>query len=754
MTSMPEGDKISFSDAGRGRSREVVLTEEIFRAYRDARNSKKWPERTIDSDKFYNGHQWLAGDIDAVVKRGESPFVQNETKRIIDGKISKLTANSPKFATTPREDADVGMSRVASMLMDWHWQQSGGNLQLDRGLHHWSHRGGVAWLFSWYDPQADAGRGEVFTKVIEDPLDVYCDPNSKDVLARDAQHLIVKRVLTEKQCLEFWPRQKGRITSAIHLQPGENVENSTEYAYRDRAGDTSGPPLGQQSDDQYHKRYLILERYTPIRVPYVRIFHEGEEKIFSEEEVSAFWQGVAYVIDDGEEQQAAILGEAHDEARQTYEHFGGQGQPITFHLEPTEDGDAVPVAGDETADSVPDSTVIISPIPRNELRDQVIEVPYSERRYRRVTSIGPVGISLQLDNTILPYDQFVLTPVFNGFNGNPFPTDDVDQVRELQQQINFKNQKINKHLATSAGPKVFAPIGAFNQDPTAEDKIASPGMEVIYYDSNQGELKFWEPQALAAELYLSVERDIKSMERILSTYEFQFGDSSSAHQTAAGTLALDQFANRRSGGDLRKIESALSWHGQLVMQMYQRHITSEKVIRLVNPSIGQDETVYINYDDLSREAHRINDITVGKYDVKVVAGSTLPDNRFALADFYIQLFQLGAIDQEELLKKLEVFDVEALLARSSERAQLRQAVEQLQEEVKRLQGDMQTADRELRVADRRVSGEKFKSRLDQIENKAEADRQLAAARFGDAIKEQKQRLSQNGSTSGKSSNRE
>ena len=134
----------------------------------------------------------------------------------------------------------------------------------------------------------------------------------------------------------------------------------------------------------------------------------------------------------------------------------------------------------------------------------------------------------------------------------------------------------------------------------------------------------------------------------------------------------------------------------------------------------------------------MNDITIGKYDVIVVSGSTLPSNRYAELEFYMDAFQKGLIDRQEVLKKTEVFDMEGVLQRIDMIAQLQQQVKQQEEQIKSLKGDMQSRDREAVNLKKRVEVEKFKGDLDSISNKAKAAGTLYDKRLDDSLATVKQ----------------
>ena len=128
----------------------------------------------------------------------------------------------------------------------------------------------------------------------------------------------------------------------------------------------------------------------------------------------------------------------------------------------------------------------------------------------------------------------------------------------------------------------------------------------------------------------------------------------------------------------------------------QQLYTTRKIFRVVQPNNSLSEYV-INkqlVDDKSGEIEVVNNITVGKYDAVYVAGSTLPSNRYAELEFYMDAYKNGIIDRQEVLKKTEVFDMEGVMQRTDIIAQMQQKLEQSGEEIKKLKGDLQTRDRE------------------------------------------------------------
>jgi hypothetical protein len=191
---------------------------------------------------------------------------------------------------------------------------------------------------------------------------------------------------------------------------------------------------------------------------------------------------------------------------------------------------------------------------------------------------------------------------------------------------------------------------------------------------------------------------------------------------------MDEFGQRRIKSRRDDMEQVLNQVAIVAIPLIQQLYTEEKIIRLIQPNNITQET-QINqavYDEFTGdEIGKINDITVGMYDIVVVAGSTLPSNRWALLDTYMQMFQAGLIDQTEVLKKTEIVDAEGVLERMSMINQLQSQISSLVEENKKLSGDLQTAERESVHAKKRVEVEKFKTDL----HKSSTDKRVEVEKF-------------------------
>jgi len=321
-------------------------------------------------------------------------------------------------------------------------------------------------------------------------------------------------------------------------------------------------------------------------------------------------------------------------------------------------------------------------------------------------------------------------------------------VKGLQQYINKVRSLIMSHAASSTNPKILLPTGSVDLV-EFEEKWNMAGSVAIEIDMDEGVLPII-PQMpqLPTALYQNEQQAKSDIDHQLGLFELMQGNSSAAPQTYKATIALDEFGQRKIRSKLMDIEGGLRRMALVAIPLMQQLWTSEKIARVVQPNNSITEYA-INkrmYDDKSNEIEVMNDITRGTYDVIVVAGSTLPTNRFAQLEFYMDAYEKGLIDRQEVLKKTEIFDSEGVLMRMDEIGQLQQQLEQATDTISDMEGDIQTKDRELSHLQKRVETEKFKSDLSSQKTKLEASGEIFKARLQDALKEVRKE-SKSGNTS-------
>ena len=706
---------------------EVQLSQELFREYSSSR--EMWAVKFQEALEFRAGAQWTNEEKDILESRGQAPIVVNRIHPIVETAKSLLTYNSPQFRSTAREDSDRSTAKVFSDLFAWVWDQSTGNEELKKVIDDY-YVGGMGVVNCYQDPMADMGKGEVYIKSIN-PLDVYIDPNAKDVYARDAAHILVAKHLTDEQAMQLYPDFMDIIMDASSHQA-----DNEDYPTTDLAA-TEGQIFKGDDDNIYHTKRKFIERYTKELHCYYNVFEpfSNEEFLFTEEEYDAYTS--KYYIRlrkiTGEE---VILSDdgAIEEMMKVLQEVG-----TTFHFELPEpeidaDGTVIPqdpvmMPGTEDEDAIPGSTTTIIPTTVGELigLEKIVSNKIEKCCVALTVSVG----DNLLYQRVLPVEEYPIVPLMNIHHRNPFPESDVRLFRPLQEYINKIRSLIIAHASTSTNVKLLIPRGSADIR-MIEEEWGRAGTSVIEFDAELGAPIVAGPVPLPNELYKN-EADAKyDLEYGFGIFELMQGSTANAPSTYRGTLVVDEFGQRRIKSRRDDVENFLNEVAKVAVPLMQQLYTEEKVVRIVQPNGLEKEERFNFYKEMENgQVAKFNDVGVGKYDIRVVAGSTLPTNRMALLATYQEMYQAGLIDQVEVLKKSELVDVEGVLERAGQMKQMQQQMMAMEEELKKVKGDLQTATREELHAKKRLEVEKFSSGLDKVRNRAEAATTMYQTRLAD-----------------------
>tara|TARA_R100000234_G_scaffold13203_1_gene7348 strand:+ start:7262 stop:9562 length:2301 start_codon:yes stop_codon:yes gene_type:complete len=711
---------------------EVQETRELWTQYNSSR--EPWAQKFQESIEFRAGAQWTKEQQEALEQRGQAAIVVNRIHPIVETAKALLTYNSPQFRATGREDSDRDTAKVFSDLFQYIWQISQGDLELKQAIDDY-YVGGMGALMVYQDPDADMGKGEVKLKAVN-PLDLYIDPNSKDKFCRDAAHIIYASYMTDEAATQMYPEFEDIIKDSA-----EEPEASDDYPITNLAK-TVDQVFPGDVEDRAHTVRRYLERYTREVHPYYNVYEPFSEREFlydyDEFEVynSRLYVRVRKVT--GEE-TIVWQDEAVEELLQVIEQ---EGALFHFALPPMQldpnTGQPIPqnpirVPGEEGPNAIPGSTTALIPITPEELKG-LNKLTCNEVEVPRIKMVVSVGDSL-LYERVLPVEDYPIVPIMNVHLRTPFPESDVRIYRPLQEYINKIRSLIIAHASTSTNVKLLIPRGSVDKR-QVEEEWGRAGTSVIEFDAELGAPIVAGPVPLPNELYKN-EADAKSdLEYGFGIYELMQGGGKGAPSTYRGTIVVDEFGQRRIKSRRDDIEDMLNQVGSIAVPLMQQLYTEDKVIRLVQPN-GEETTQRFNFfkEMENGDVVKYHDIGVGRYDIQVVSGSTLPTNRMALLNTYMQMYQMGLIDQTEVLKKSELVDIDGVMGRAGQMQQMMQQMQAMQEELKKVKGDLQTAQREEVHAKKRLEVEKFSSKLDKVSNRADMASSLFQARLGDQQKQ-------------------
>jgi len=682
-----------------------------------------WSNQAMEDDEFRNSQQWKSGHASALEKRAQSPIVDNVVHPAVEQAKALLTANKPKFQSTGRDDSDTKVGRIFADIMSYIWDKSNGAVEIKQVIDDYYVKG-MGVIQAYVDPMLDFGRGEVCIHSI-DPLDVYIDPNSRDTFCRDASDIIIARLFTEEQLKQLYPKvnTSDMVTSANDRYPAVSRHSGLDQQ------------IGPTTNDSYAnevKFYEVIDRYQKVKLNYFHMMDTltGEEYILNKDDENTYREQPAIKMTNAEGETYVTEKSSVTELIGVFEATGG----IYHFMQDPQTGQPTIMPGPEHPEAIPNSGHQIEVIKKDQLIEMGIIISNSVKvdRIKRILCAG----GKLLYNYVMDIDNYPVVTLMNRHNRNPYPMSDVRFVKPIQEYINKITSLIIAHASSSTNTKLLIPRGSMNRK-QLEEEWARAGTGVIEFDPELGTPIVAGPIPLPNELYKNREDAKTSIYHILGIHPLQHGDPSAAPSTYKGTVAIDEYAQRRIKSKLDDIDEALNQIGKIIVQLIQQTYTDEKVVRIMKPDGRMTETVMNQpiYDDFTNEIiGRVNDVTIGSYDLIVVSGSTLPSNRWARFDYYMQLFQSGIIDAQEVLEQTEVADTEGVMQRTSIIQQQQQMIEQLQEQLKNTKGDLQTAQRESTHDRKRVEIEKFKTKLNSTSNKNESAQRLFEARLTDELK--------------------
>jgi hypothetical protein len=313
-----------------------------------------------------------------------------------------------------------------------------------------------------------------------------------------------------------------------------------------------------------------------------------------------------------------------------------------------------------------------------------------------------VGDDVFLYERMLPISEYPIVPIPYMYTGTPYPLSAVMPLIGKQQEIN-KSHQIMLHNANLASNLRWMYEEGSVPEEEWEQYSSAPGALLKY---RQG---FAPPTpVLPAPInnaFFSIVQEGKSdAEYISGVPSAMMGFTQEQPETYRGLLANDEFGTRRLKSWMSSIvEPCLEHLGRVFQQMSQKHYTIDKVFRIVQPEAGQKEggeekEQRINipiYNDYGKEIGKWLDYNSASFDVRIVAGTTMPINRWALIEEYFRWFQAGLIDDIAMIAETDIRGKKQIIERKSLYAQLQGQVQQMQESLKDREGTIETLERQL-----------------------------------------------------------
>tara|TARA_R100000278_G_scaffold57097_1_gene47068 strand:+ start:11 stop:2170 length:2160 start_codon:yes stop_codon:yes gene_type:complete len=618
------------------------------------------------------------------------------------------TAQQPRWQAIGAEGSDVDVAAVFSDMADFIWYNSDGSSLYANAINDCITKS-IGYLMVSVDTDQDHGMGEVVIQNPE-PFDVYVDPKSRDMMFKDAAYILIKKLLPKNHLMKTYPAYKAKIKKAAGNQDSEDYfteksldKDQKDFTYKDiDYSDSIDPQTGE------HEELVdFYELYEKIKVAYMNVFYRTPP---STEVLKAIGNQVKVKIAEMQQEMEVQLMEQQSKMQEAVQK--GDMLEARFELEMKKAQEQMEkqlqVAQQEfqsqlVAEQSKMENMIVSEkefksMMKSEVfaKSLVNAVKFYGTRIKQTVVVG----DKTLYDRVLPekITEFPLVPFHFKWTGTPYPISAVSPLIGKQRELNKAHQIMVHNASLGSSLRWVHEEGSIDTDHW-EQYSSSPGALLPIRPGSTAPTPI-QPAPLSNAFFSIVQEGKGDMEYLAGIYGAMQGDVSAQHETYRGMLAMDEYGTRRVKQWMKNsIEPALKQLGLLVMQYSQSLYTANKVFRVVQPNALQGEKeVEINvpmYNDLGEAVGKFNDYSSAKFDVRIIAGSTLPINRWAYLDELKQLMQLGVIDDIAVLSETDVRNKEKIAQRKSLYSQMQSKIQGMEETLKDKEGTIETLERQL-----------------------------------------------------------
>ena len=691
------------------RKSNKVKANENHQLWRRANTAQrdKWNFVSQQGYDFYLNEQLSTEEKDALRDSGMPDFIINRITPVIEIMKYFVTANNPKWKAVGAEGSDADVAQVHSDIAEYCWYLSNGkslysNVILD------SLTKGIGYFMVDVDQNADMGKGEVVFRRVE-PFDVFVDPMSRDFLFRDASYIIIRKNMSKTQLKLLLPEHSAKIEKAAGSSDVRSF-SKTDFGDRDSiiSEDVDSTYKADGSDDEVLPFY---ECYKKIKVPFYNVLLKVPP---SEEEMAEIQKNVQIQLQEFQaeitvqiEEKNAELDEAvqrgeiiEERANLEKEKFQKEAQNSISQME-MQLTSQMQEAASRTETSIvsePEYKILTE---NPQIANQILEAnKFFQTRIELTCSVGEETF---LYEYVLPIPDYPLVPFPYMYTGTPYAMSAVVPLIGKQQEVN-KSHQIMIHNANLASNLRWMYQEGSVPEEEWEKYSSAPGALLKYRQGFEPPTPV-QPAAINNAFYTIAQEGKGDMEYISGIHSSMMGNTKEQPETYRGLLANDEYGTRRIKAWMTNIvEPCLEHLGKVFKEVAQQTYTVNKVFRIVQPEAGQsaeqaqEKDVEINipiYNDYGEAIGKWMDYETSRFDIRVIAGASMPLNRWALLEEYFRWFQAGLIDDIAMLAETDIRGKKQVAKRKSLYSQLQSQLASLEESMKDKEGTIETLERQL-----------------------------------------------------------
>ena len=671
---------------------------------------RQWENVNQKGYEFAHDEQLSEEERQALEDQGMPTFTINRILPVVEMLNFYATANNPRWQARGVEGSDSSLAAVVSDLSDYIWGRSEGSTLYSNAVNDCITKG-IGYLLVTIDKDADEGMGEVTLQQPE-PFDIFVDPKSRDMLFRDAAFIMIRKVLPKNHLMSLFPDHKRKISQASSDENYQRTFSTRPMGDRDQKlftfnDSVDGADQGILPEGEMDNLVEFFEVYEKIKVKYINMFYRVPPDAKRLKEIKD--QCDVMVQEMAQEMQVSMM-EQQQQMQQAVE--AGEMLPQRFELEmqkaqnlmqqqleayQQECMSALQAEASKTENVIiTEKEFKIMEADPKFARNILETVPFYNTRIKQTCVAG----DKILYESVLPegITEYPLVPFHFKWTGTPYPISAVSPLIGKQKEINKAHQIMVHNASLGSSLRWMYEEGSI--DPDIWEKYASsPGALLPIRPGVERPTPVM-PAPLSSAFFQIVQMGKSDMEYLAGIYSSMMGDSAGSAETYRGMLALDEYGTRRIKQWMStSMEPALKHLGEIIINFAQATYSAHKRFRIVQPSAIQDgKTQEINvpiYNDLGEAIGKSMDITALKFDIKVIAGSTMPINRWAYLEELKQLLQFGVVDDIAVLAETDIKNKDQIVKRKSMYAQLQGQLEQLSEALKDREGTIETLERQL-----------------------------------------------------------
>tara|TARA_R100000656_G_scaffold108946_1_gene81011 strand:+ start:1539 stop:3827 length:2289 start_codon:yes stop_codon:yes gene_type:complete len=683
--------------------------DRVRELYRNSDSPTRWQWKTVNQKgfEFANDNQLSQNEKVDLEEQGMPTFTINRISPVVEMLTYYATANNPRWQAIGAEGSDSDVAAVFSDLADYVWHLSDGETVYSNVINNCITKS-VGYMLIDINTDMDNGMGEVVIKQPE-PFDLYVDPKSRDILFRDAAYILVRKVLPRAHLLKLYPDYTAKIkkASSEHMSYDSASERSLDNNQHDFYHDDTDILAIDPQDGSEDVVQEYFELYEKIKVPFMNIFYRIPP---DQKQLRFIQQQVQVKMDEMKSEMQVQLAEQDKQMREAVE--SGEMIPERYELEmkkaQNQMNEQLQAFQKEYNSKLQaevskvENKIITEKEFKILIKDEqfastlVDAVKFYANRIKQTCIIGDTFIYEKVFPDIV--EDYPIVPFHFKWTGTPYPMSAVSPLVGKQREINKSHQIMVHNASLGSSLRWLYEEGSLDTEVWSQYS-SSPGALLPVRPGSERPTPVM-PAPLANAFFTMVQEGKADMEYLAGIYASMQGDTGQQHDTFRGMLAIDEYGTRRVKQWMKhSIEPALRQVGRVIMQMCQATYTANKRFRLIQPSALQEEQEKeINipiYNDMGQAIGKSMDLSSMKADVRVVAGSTLPVNRWAYLAELKELLQFGVVDDIAVLAETDIRNKEQIAQRKSMLAQLQGQLGQMEEALKDKEGTIETLERQL-----------------------------------------------------------